>query len=149
VLTTANLDIISASIATWPDGAVLDSFVVVTGQRPSARELAGAFESGLRRPLRPTPMPDLQISFDNEALPWHTSCVVTGLDHPGALSAVSAAFAAARVVVHTARVATDGERVNDRFSVSDRVGRKLDAAAMLRVKAALTGEKTGRRFALR
>ena len=149
VLTTANLDIISASIATWPDGAVLDSFVVVTGQRPSARELAGAFESGLRRPLRPTPMPDLQISFDNEALPWHTSCVVTGLDHPGALSAVSAAFAAAKVVVHTARVATDGERVNDRFSVSDRVGRKLDAAAMLRVKAALTGEKSGRRFALR
>ena len=62
---------------------------------------------------------------------------------------MSAALATARVVVHTARVATDGERVNDRFSVSDRVGRKLDDAAMMRVKAALTGEKTGRRFALR
>ena len=149
VLTAAGLDILSASITTWPDGAVLDSFVVASIVRPGARELAGGFEADLRRPLRPTPMPDLQISFDNEALPWHTSCVVTGLDHPGTLSAVSAALATARVVVHTARVATDGERVNDRFSVSDRVGRKLDDAAMMRVKAALTGEKTGRRFALR
>jgi Kef-type K+ transport system membrane component KefB len=147
-LTTSDFDIVSASIATWPDGAVLDSFVVTSARRPSARELAGAFEAGLRRPLHPTPMPDLQISFDNEALPWHTSCMVTGRDHQGALSAVTAALASAKVVVHTARVTTDGERVNDRFSVSDRIGRKLDAAAMSRVKAALAGDKP-RRFALR
>jgi UTP:GlnB (protein PII) uridylyltransferase len=123
--------------------------VVRTRQRPGARELALAFEAALRKPLRVTAMPELHVSFDNEALPWHTSCVVSGTDQPGALSAVSAAFAAAKVVVHTARIATADGQVNDRFSLSDRVGRKLDANAMNRVKAALAGDKPARRFALR
>lgn len=44
VLTSHELDIIAADIATWPDGAVLDSFIVVGANRPGAKELAFAFE---------------------------------------------------------------------------------------------------------
>ena len=71
-------------------------------------------------------MPDLIVQFDNDSAPWHTTCTVTGHDRPGTLAALAAAFAAAGVVVHSARVArVDGELV-DRFALSDRLGRKLD-----------------------
>lgn len=145
VLTAHELDIVGASIATWPDGAVLDSFTVISTARPSAKVLAGAFEAGLRRRLPDVPMPELELAFDNAALPWHTSVAVTGPDRPGALLAVSAAFAAAGVVVHTARIRTSDLRVNDRFAISDPLGRKLDEAAMARVRNALAGKKGARK----
>jgi len=149
VLRDQGVDIAQATIATWPDGAVLDTFVVRATKRPGAKELADAFEARLRRPIAAQPMPDLQLAFDNEAQPWHTTVVVTGPDRPGALSAVSSAFAAAKVVVHTARIASDASGVHDRFAVSDHVGRKLDADAMERVRRALSGERSRRRFARR
>lgn len=145
VLTQHGLDIVTAAIATWPDGAVLDSFVVASRQRPSAKELALAFESGLGMRLAPVAMPTLAIEFDNNALPWHTAATVTGPDRPGALLAVSAAFATADVVLHSARISTNDDQVNDRFAVSDRLGRKLDAAAMERVRLALVEGRTARR----
>lgn len=145
VLKDQGVDIAGATIATWPDGAVLDTFIVRSTTRPSAKDLANAFETRLRRPLTIVPMPDLELAFDNEALPWHTAVIVTGPDRPGALSAVSSAFAAAKIVVHTARIATDADAVNDRFAVSDRVGRKLDTKAMELVRRALAGERIRRR----
>lgn len=148
VLSDQGLDVASAAIATWPDGAVLDSFVVISRDRPSARELAGAFEARLRGAPTRLAMPELEVSFDNEALPWHTSVTVSGTDRPGVLLAVSAAFAAADVVVHTARIATAADTVSDRFAVTDRLGHKLDASAMARVRAALAGEKPRRPRAL-
>jgi hypothetical protein len=148
VLTARELDIIDATIATWPDGAVLDTFVVLTSGRPSAKELSGEFESSLRRPLRLPAATGLIAEFDNEALPWHTACDVTGPDQPGALLAISVAFARAKVVVHTARIATRDGTIHDRFALSDRLDRKLDAAAMDRVQRALGGERINRRFAL-
>ncbi|MFM2076403.1 MAG: hypothetical protein RJA49_293, partial [Actinomycetota bacterium] len=74
---------------------------------------------------------------DNETLPWHTTVKVEGPDAPGVLQAVTAAFAAADVVVHSARIATVDGNVADRFAVTDHVGRKLDVAAADRVRAAL------------
>ncbi|MGB8860402.1 MAG: cation:proton antiporter [Ilumatobacteraceae bacterium] len=145
VLTQHGLDIVGASIASWPDGAVLDSFVVVSRERPGAKQLALAFESGLRTRLAPVAMPTLAIEFDNTALPWHTSVVVTGPDRPGALLAVASAFAAVGVVLHTARISTTDRQVNDRFAVSDRLGRKLDPATMDRVRLALHEGRTTRR----
>lgn len=146
VLTEHGLDIASASIATWADGAVLDSFVVVSRDRPSAKQLAIAFEAGLRTRLAPVAMPSLAIAFDNTALPWHTLVVVTGPDRPGALLAVSSALATAGVVLHTARISTNDQQVSDRFAVSDRVGRKLDTAAMDRIRLALAEGRTARRI---
>jgi [protein-PII] uridylyltransferase len=147
-LTNRGLDIVDATIATWPDGAVLDVFVVRSRARPGARELSGAFEAALRKPLRPLLAVGLIAEFDNEALPWHTACDVIGPDQPGALLAISAAFARAKVIVHTARIATGEGIIHDRFTISDRVGRKLEPAAMDRVQRALAGERVGRRLSL-
>ncbi len=146
VLTKRGLDIVDATIATWPDGGVLDVFVVCSPIAPIARELADAFEASLRKPLQAPAAIGLMAEFDNEALPWHTACDVIGPDQPGALLAVSAAFARAKVVVHTARIATSDGIIRDRFTISDKVGRKLGSAAMERVQRALAGERVGRRM---
>lgn len=144
VIMEFGLDIVSASVATWADGAVLDSFIVRTTSRPSARELALAMERSLRRPLSLEPVNDVDLQFDNDALPWHTLCVVRGPDRPGVLQAVTVAFAKAGAVVHSARIRTSGDQISDRFTVSDRVGRKLDEEAMARVRRALAGARVRR-----
>jgi len=149
VLTDHGLDIVSASIATWADGAVLDSFIVSARTRPSAKQLSLAFEASLSKRMSPVAMPTLSIEFDNTALPWHTLAVVTGPDRPGVLLAVSAAFASAGAVLHTARISTSDKEVNDRFAIGDRVGRKLDPTAMYAIRLALTEGRTTRRLGRR
>jgi UTP:GlnB (protein PII) uridylyltransferase len=137
VLTEFGLDIAGAKVATWPDGAVLDSFVVRAPHRPPAKELALAMEAALIGRLSSPAMPGLDIQFDNDSLPWHTAVTVTGDDRPGLLHAVSTAFAAADMVVHTARIATTDGQANDRFAVTDRVGRKVTTDQVERMTAAL------------
>jgi Kef-type K+ transport system membrane component KefB len=146
-LNRAGSDIVGATLATWEDGGVVDTFLVRSAVRPRARALAEAFEAALRQKIALTAVHDLQVRFDNSALPWHTSATVTGRDRPGALAELAAAFSAAGVVVHRARVATSGGDVVDRFALSDRHGRKLDDAAIERVRRALAGERPRRRLA--
>ena len=146
VLTEQHLEIEAATIATWPDGAVLDSFLVRCRERPAAKPLAEAFEAHLRGPLPVATMPDLALAFDNHALPWHTSVIVSGPDQPGALLAVSTAFARAKLVVHTARVASRGDSIDDRFTVTDRLGHKLSADSMRLVQQHLAGGSALRRL---
>ncbi|MEO7399118.1 MAG: cation:proton antiporter [Ilumatobacteraceae bacterium] len=143
-LVAAGLDVTSASIATWPDGAVLDMFTVRNDDRPVAAEIASAMESALKRRLPKRAMPDLMLSVDNSSLPWHTACSVSGDDHPGALQAMTTAFAEAGVAVHTARVSSVGGRIADRFTVTDRLGRKLDDATTDRLRRTLAGDKVRR-----
>lgn len=146
VMTAQELDIVAADIETWGDGAVLDSFIVMQRERPSPRALGEAFEARLRGPLHRLRMPSLSLVFDNGALPWHTLCIVNGTDEQGVLQGVSAAFTAAKIIVHSARIATLGDAVDDRFTVSDRLGRKLDEATMDRVRAELAGRGKRRFF---
>jgi Kef-type K+ transport system membrane component KefB/glycine cleavage system regulatory protein len=145
-LTGRGCDIVSATLATWGDGGVVDTFVVRTAVRPRARDLSEAFEAALGEKIVAEAVHGLDVSFDNRALAWHTSATVTGPDRPGALAALAAAFAAAGVVVHRARVATTAAGVVDRFALTDRHGRKLDAAAIERVHRALAGERPRRRL---
>lgn len=145
VLAAAALHVVSASLATWPDGAVMATFTCRGATRPSPRDLAHAMEAALRARLRPNPVHDLTMEFDNTSLPWHTSCVVRGPDQPGALQAVAAAFANSDIVIHSARVSSANGAITDRFSLTDRIGRRLDAAAMTRSRAALAGNDESRR----
>lgn len=138
-LSEAGLDIQNASIATWGDGVVVDSFLVSCAKRPSAKELSLAIEQGLREPVRPKAVPGAAVRFDNSSLPWFTACVVEADDAPGVLAGISAAFALADVEVHSARLSVEHGLVVDRFALSDRSGRKLDAAAESRVRRALEG----------
>ncbi len=144
VLHDEGLDVLDASIATWGDGAVLDSFLVLARQRPAARTLAHAMERSLKRPVVIDPKPQVDIEFDNSTLPWHTACTVTGVDQPGVLQGVTAAFASVDVLVHSARIATIDGQINDRFSVTDRLGRKIDDEIQARVRRALAGARDRR-----
>jgi Kef-type K+ transport system membrane component KefB/predicted amino acid-binding ACT domain protein len=147
VFTSAGLDIQRASIATWGDGAVVDSFLVRSAGRPQARALSEALESSFRVPLTARPVTGASIRFDNDSLPWHTSCVVETDDRPGVLAGITTAFALAGVDVHSARIGSESGKAVDRFSLSSPDGRKLDNAAMGRIRRALEGEggRAGRR----
>jgi hypothetical protein len=146
VLTLEHLDIVSADVASWPDSAVLSSFVVRVGTRPSAALLGKAFQLRLRTAIHASARPLLELSFDNRALPWLTVCTVTGPDEPGVLQAVSSAFASCGAVIHSARIASEGGVVNDRFAVSDKFNRKLDETIVTLVRHTLsTGSRRGGR----
>jgi [protein-PII] uridylyltransferase len=149
VLTEFGLDIVGAKVATWPDGAVLDSFVVEAIDRPPAKSLALAMQQAMTDRLSFPAVPGLTVDFDNDSLPWHTAVTVTGADQPGLLQAVSTAFAATEMVVHTARVATTDGIANDRFAVTDRIGRKVTAEQIERMTAALVKGGRPRRSLVR
>jgi hypothetical protein len=73
VLADMQLQIVRADIATWPDGGVVDSFVVRSYERPNARALGTAFEEGLTRPLAAVDPVDVQFAVQ-QTLPWYTVC---------------------------------------------------------------------------
>ena len=138
------LEIIDADLATWPDGAVLDSFKVRSFQKPSATQIAFELEQRLRkrienpRRLARGTKNNISFSLDNEAHPWHSVVLVRGADQPGFIQAVAAAFARANINVHHAKITTNAGEVADRFEVSTRHGRKISDQALRRVNALLS-----------
>ena len=135
----ADLNIVAASLVTWPDGGVLDSFVVSSVQRPNPRDLAGRMERAVRGRQASTVPIDVVATFDDEAAPWYTVCVTRGQDRLGLLASIASAFDDAKVDVHAARlaIAADDGIVESRFEVTDRYGRKLDAGRKAAVRRAL------------
>jgi Na+:H+ antiporter len=133
----AGLDVVTASLTTWPDGGVLDSFVVRGAARPDPGVLTERMERRLKGRIALPSLDGVDITFDDSAFPWHTQCVVRGPDRPGLLAAIAAALDAANVDVHSANVRTDADlgAVENRFQVTDRHGRKLSE----RTRAAVLG----------
>lgn len=129
-LAASDVDVASATLTTWPDGGVVDAFVVRSDQRPDEGRMAERMECRLKGRIDLTSLADVSVSFDDDALPWHTVCTVRGPDRPRLLAATSAALASAKIDVHAATVGPgpDGVEVENRFQVTDRHGRKLDAA---------------------
>lgn len=137
VLADRGLEVESADLATWPDGAVLDSFTVRSPQRPSAPQLSFDLERRLRSRLgssRRLGDDALDITLDNDAHPWHSVVTVYGTDQPGLLQSLATAFARANVNVHHAKISTRGGLVTDRFEVSARHGRKIGPQTLARVR---------------
>lgn len=143
-LNDEGLDITSAAIATWPDGAVLDTFTVRCSVAPDADRITSAAEKRLatrfsRSSLSSHTAPvNVKLTLDNSSNPWHSVVVVTGVDQPRVLQEVASAFASARIEVHHARINTDGSAITDRFEVSTRKGRKITAAQLQKVNDTLT-----------
>lgn len=137
VLADRGLDIVSADLATWPDGAVLDSFIVHSSTRPNASELAFDLQKRLKKrlddPRRLARGVEFTLGLDNDAHPWHSVVSVQGADQPGLIQAVATAFAKANINVHHARISTTGDSVADRFEVSTRLGRKITHQALAKV----------------
>jgi [protein-PII] uridylyltransferase len=88
--------------------------------RPLARPRAEAFE------VHPI------VIFDNAASDRFTVIEVGALDRPALLSRLARALFEARLIVHSAHIATYGERAVDTFYVTDVLGSKVSGETRLR-----------------
>jgi predicted amino acid-binding ACT domain protein len=126
-LSTNNMNVVSADLATWEDGTVIDSFVVRCASKPDERELATKIESSFATELV-VPLPRVHhftVHYDDMILPWHTVVTVTGRDEAGALQDIASAFAASGISVHHAQISGDGAMMSDRFEVSDLENKRI------------------------
>ena len=88
--------------------------------RPLARPRAEAFEVRVR------------VEFDNAASNRFTVVEVAARDRPALLNRLARAMFESRLVVHSAHIATYGERAVDTFYVTDLFGEKLAGDSRLR-----------------
>jgi len=87
----------------------------------------------------------VEVIFDDEASPWYTLCEVRSPDRRGLLHMITVGLASAGADVHSARLVTTDGRAVDRFELTDRTGRKLDADMKDAVVVAVTGGVSPRR----
>ena len=85
--------------------------------RPLARPRASAFE------VRP------RVEFDNQASNRFTVIEVSARDRPALLNRLARALFEAQTIVHSAHIATYGERAVDTFYVTDLLGDKIETEA--------------------
>ena len=159
-------NIIDARIHTTRDGMAVDNFLV---QDPWGRPfddpgqlarlktsiadaLANRLKLADRLVAKPAPRPRAEafaiqpnILVDNKASNRFTVVEVNARDRPALLNQLAHALFQAKVTIHSAHVATYGERAVDTFYVTDLTGDKLDAPARLkslerRLAAAAAGE---------
>lgn len=88
--------------------------------RPLARPRASAFE------VRP------RVDFDNKASSRFTVVEVSARDRPALLNRLARALFEARLIVHSAHIATYGERAVDTFYVTDLLGEKIEPGARMK-----------------
>ncbi len=93
--------------------------------RPFARARAAAFD------VKPI------VLFDNAASNRFTVIEVGARDRPALLNRVARALFEARLIVHSAHVATYGERAVDTFYVTDLLGGKVDGPRLKAVEKRL------------
>jgi UTP:GlnB (protein PII) uridylyltransferase len=127
VLADEGISVVSASLATWPDNSVLDTFVVESPHPPDPVHLSRLFSQSLKGRLRPRQLKLAapQVALDNSIHPWHSVLRISGPDQIGLLSAISYALSNAGVQVHHAVVQTKDGFADDEFEISDRVGHKI------------------------
>ena len=111
-----------ARIRTMIEDALANRVKLVTqlAARPHSRPRADAFE------VSPA------VEFDNAASNRFTVIEVNARDRPALLSRLARALFEARLMVHSAHIATYGERAIDTFYVTDLLGEKVDAPARLK-----------------
>jgi Kef-type K+ transport system membrane component KefB len=162
-LADIGLDVSHAIVATWPDGAAIESYCVRSSDPsamsgtaaaagngsgeslPDADMLRHAIESGFDDELDSPPLPEAQVSFDHRASPWHTVCEVEAPDKPSLLHILATGFTAAGVDVVSATVTSHEGVAYDRFELTDTDGGKLDAEAEEAIVRFVTGGVTTRR----
>jgi Kef-type K+ transport system membrane component KefB len=140
------LDVQQAVVATWGDGAALESFVVSGAGPLEAGVLTREIETALGTRLAAYAVPDAVLEVDQSGSPWHTLCSVATPDRRGALHDIAAAFACSDVEVHSAAVSSDGRIATARFALSDRAGGKLGDASVERVRTTLREGARARRI---
>jgi [protein-PII] uridylyltransferase len=149
----AGASIIDARIHTTRDGMALDNFLV---QDPFGRpfdeaerleRLRKAIEDALanrnkladRLAAKPAPRPRADAFrlepvalIDNKASNRFTVIEVNARDRPALLNTLAYALFQSKVTIHSAHIATYGERAVDTFYVTDLIGDKIIAPARLK-----------------
>ena len=159
-------NIIDARIHTTRDGMALDNFLVQDPlgrpfddpaqlarlKKAIADALANRLKLADRLVAKPAPRPRADafaiqpnILVDNKASNRFTVVEVNARDRPALLNQLAHALFQAKVTIHSAHVATYGERAVDTFYVTDLTGDKLDNPSRLRqlerrLSAAAAGE---------
>lgn len=144
-LAGAGLNVLDASLASWADGGVADTFTVRSEAPPDPDELARQITAARKRPLSAPPVADAVVTFDGEASPWHTLCTVEAADRPGLLHTLAVAFAVSGADVHSARVTTKGNTAHDAFQLTDGRGEKLGPDDEQAIRRAILSGVTGSR----
>ncbi|MDP5277512.1 [protein-PII] uridylyltransferase [Sphingomonas sp. DG1-23] len=146
-------NIIDARIHTTRDGMALDNFLV---QDPLGRPFDEAARlnrikasiadslanrSRLQERLKTKPLPRLRadafaiepnVLIDNKASNRFTVIEVNARDRPALLCHLAFALFQSKVTIHSAHVATYGERAVDTFYLTDLIGDKIEGAARLK-----------------
>lgn len=157
-------NIIDARVHTTRDGMAVDNFLVQDpfGQAfddpHRLRRLAQSIEDALasrnqlatRLAAKPAPrmrahafstIPNVLI--DNNASNRYTVVEVNASDRPALLYALARAVFQAKVTIHSAHIATFGERAIDVFYITDLIGDKIETPARLRTLERLLLEAAG------
>jgi [protein-PII] uridylyltransferase len=146
-------NIIDARIHTTRDGMALDNFLV---QDPMGRPFddearlqriklgiadALANRAKLTERLKTRPLPRLRadaftieanVLIDNKASNRFTVIEVNARDRPALLYALAQALFQSKVTIHSAHVATYGERAVDTFYLTDLIGDKIESQTKLK-----------------
>ncbi len=138
-LSSLDLNVINAEIATWDDGAVLDIFTVQSANDPRLGAVSDAVHRSLQsRNVKTSSSPHgLIVQLDHSAHPWHSIIRIEGDDHAGLLRDITATLAKLKVIIHHAQIGTVQGRVHNMFEVSDTHGRKLSEQASNKIIRAL------------
>ena len=129
VFARAGLDVVQSVVATWPDGAALQAFIVRSAVPPFPAHLQTRLEVSLGQPLASSPLTDATVSFDDNASSLFTACEIRATNRAGLLHDIAVAFASAGIDIHAARVSTVGRTACDHFDLSDAGGHKLNEEA--------------------
>lgn len=156
-LAGAGAEIADARIHTTRDGMALDNLLVHDrqgrpyGDRRRRQRLAKAVSEALSdgplpAPPQEGPAPGFEIAASvtvaEGASRRFTVVEVQAADRPGLLAALAAAIFEAQLTVHSAHIATYGERAVDVFYLAGSSGRKLSAEEVERLRPALLAAAT-------
>jgi [protein-PII] uridylyltransferase len=165
-LAAAGANIIDARIHTTRDGMALDNLLVLDGQgkpyvdRRLRNRLVKAVDAALTNSVPPAlPASDpgqrtaafdvaSSVAIADRASTRTTVAEVNARDRPGLLAALAGAIHAKGHDIHSAHIATYGERAVDVFYLTNSDGKKLTPAENDELRAALL-EATDERFASR
>src|SRR5262245_9271565 len=148
-LADLDVQISQATVATWTDGAALETFCVRPPDDVPADRIRAAIDAALDDDLAGQPLPEVQVSFDHQASPWHTACQIEAPDKPRLLHQLATAFAAARIDVVAATIVSHEGKAHDSFLLDRRDGSKLDASDEAAIERFIAGGVTTRHRRLR
>lgn len=149
-LNQLNLNIVDAKIITSSSNFSLDTYIILEengtliGDDPARiRQIEDKLGKALQDPSK---FPDIvqkrmpralkafniptEVVISNDLEHEHTVMELVALDRPGLLAEVGRIFLENNVLIHSARIATLGERVEDVFSISDAEGNMIQDLAL-------------------